>query len=271
MRRLPARAAHVLVLRTPLCCRLIATTSSLRLESPALDAAERLVNPTPATPATGPPGLAPDDPRVVWREYWSVADEAPYYHNLKTNEVTWFIPEGFLTRFPNFHAANDELVVGTDGRVTRAVEGEEAPSTPSVQKALTLKQKLALYGSGGLLLYLIIHNVCLFTVFVSIYVLEIDLVGFARSYGFNIKKSSDIGDDQKRKPGFLSTFFTAVLLNKMTVPGQLLLTLLLAPRFVPTLQPFANRAIPALKRWFPFLPFKGGKAIKKKTPPAATS
>lgn len=221
------------------------------------------------TPATG---LAEDilsstDACVEWREYWSLEDDMPYYHNLKTNEVTWDVPEGIPTRFPTYHSRNENIRIDAEGRVQFPQKDGPLKPGEATTSPLTLKQKLALYGSGGLCLYLIIHNICLTCVFVALYVLEWDLVGLAQSYGFNIKRSdgnetvanSDGTVTIKRGASFLSTFVTAVLLNKLTVPLQIGTTLLLAPRFVPLLTPIANRIALAIGPWLPF----AGHASKK--------
>lgn len=251
---------------TVCCNRGFISTAARRcaLNSAALSAAERIANPSQATPASGPAGgvLSPDDPRVVWREHWCVAKSMPYYHNMTTNDTTWTVPDNFVTRFPTYHAQNSpNVAVHPDGRVTHRTGKEAADELPVVDAAnLPLKKKLALYGSGGLILYLIIHNVFLFCVFTSMYFFGIDLVHIARSYGFNAKGSEeDSAEDdpnatkKKKNPTFVGTFVTAVLLNKMTVPLQLVITLTLAPRVVPKLQPLANRFIPKLKRMIPFL------------------
>jgi hypothetical protein len=213
--------------------------------------------------------VSTSDSAVEWREYWSLEDEKPYYHNLKTHIVTWDVPEGFPTRFLSHHNFNSNLKVDSDGRV-RAPD-KDSKAVPGA--SLSLKQKLALYGSGGLMLYLIIHNICLTCVFVSIYFLEWDLVGVAQSYGFNIKKSHSAEGgaegDTKRKGSFLGTFVTAVLLNKMTVPLQVAATLMLAPRFVPLLTPFANKVVPVVRAWFPF--GKKASAVKIHAAAAATA
>ncbi|CUG06477.1 GPI-anchored surface protein, putative [Bodo saltans] len=229
------------------------------LNTPALDAAKRIARPSADHPATGAAEnvLSLSDAAIEWREYWSPEDEQPYYHNIKTQVVTWDVPEGFPTRFPAHHKFNENFKIDSNGRVQAASTDK---TNEAVQGAsLSLKQKLALYGSGGLLLYLIIHNICLTFVFVSIYFLEWDLVGVAQSYGFNIKKSHGSADvdasgatDTKRKGSFLGTFVTAVLLNKMTVPLQVVATLGLAPRFVPLLTPIANKIVPVVRAWIPF-------------------
>mmetsp|Transcript_23423 Transcript_23423/g.27141 ORF Transcript_23423/g.27141 Transcript_23423/m.27141 type:complete len:304 (-) Transcript_23423:362-1273(-) len=276
---LTARGAYVVDSRS-----LAGHTRFLRqFQSPALEAAERLTNPRVGFPASGPAESAADgDPRIQWREYWSSEHQMPYYHDLRSDAVTWEVPEGFVTRFPTYHAHNPALLVTVEGRVLRAGSATESAAQPQSSadtsgKPLTLKKKLALYGSGGLILYLIIHNICLFFVFSSIYFMGFDLVGLARSYGFNIKRAtspasstdgSTATTDTATRPSFFGTFITAVLLNKLTVPVQLMFTLLLAPRFVPLLQPFANRVIPKIKSYFPISPFGATPAA---APAAAAS
>ena len=260
------RQANFVGLRVRGVSRGIRTTTvrHCALQSAALSAAERIANPSQATPASGPAGgvLSPEDPRIVWREHWCVAKKVPYYHNMLTNETTWDVPEKFVTRFPTYHKElNQKVQVQADGTVQYLPSDGSVPTTemPLDMANLPLKKKLALYGSGGLILYLIIHNIFLSCVFCSMYFFGIDLVHIARSYGFNAKEaeaSSEMGGDTKavkKAPTFVGTFVTAVILNKMTVPFQLLLTLTLAPRVVPKLQPLANRLIPKLKRMIPFM------------------
>lgn len=146
-------------------------------------------------------------------------------------------------------------------------------------KPLSLKKKLALYGSGGLLLYIIIHDIFLFFIFTGMYVLGLDLVGVARSYGFSIiRPAADgaaaagaEGEEQKRKPSFFATLLTALILTKLFAPIQLTLTLLLAPRFVPLLEPFANRVIPKVKRVLSRLPFRRSQPAAVTAAPAAVT
>jgi hypothetical protein len=107
-----------------------------------------------------------------------------------------------------------------------------------------LKQKLAAYGGGGLILYLIIHNACLLSVFVCIRFLGIDVIGAARSWGFHVKSSENTN--------VFGAFITAVLLNKMLVPLQLFVTILMAPKFVPVLQPLAANLAPKIRKVWPF-------------------
>ncbi|ORC92536.1 uncharacterized protein TM35_000032890 [Trypanosoma theileri] len=248
---------------------------------PAVDLAYRIVCPSLKFPATstGKKVTGYRDPCVFWREYYSFDRSMPYYHHLPTNVITFEVPNGFLTRFPLFYRRRG-FFVNSENRVfsksttenrgssgensSGGAEGNNSSMPPSGDgkpssssgTSLTLKQKLAAYGGGGLLLYLIVHNVLLACIFFSLYFLHIDLVGIARSYGFSIrsdKVTSDTLDDanitstEKKYPSFWATLGISIVLNKLLVPIELAVTLMMAPVLVPRLQPFASRVIPRIK------------------------
>mmetsp|Transcript_36198 Transcript_36198/g.42309 ORF Transcript_36198/g.42309 Transcript_36198/m.42309 type:complete len:247 (-) Transcript_36198:256-996(-) len=169
---------------------------------------------------------------------------------------------------PNTNTPREDMKEDIEASPLKAptVEPKEDTNTSS---PLTLKQKLALYGSGGLLLYIIIHDIFLFFIFTGMYVMGLDLVGVATSYGFNVIHAHDDSPSEGtattaegtnaegKKPSFFATLLTALVLTKLFAPIQLPLTLLLAPRFVPLLEPFANRVIPKIKRAVSrFVPFR---------------
>ena len=206
--------------------------------SVALERAMSLTRPSVRHPATAPKAgeqLEDTDPRVCWREYWDVAAQRPYYHNLTTNEVVPNPPEGMPTRFGK-HWVTKGYNVDDLGHVRE-------PTPEDLQKnahSKGMKGKLAMYGAGGLLLYLIIHNICLAIVFSALYVFDVDLLTLAKDYGLGFSK-----EDKKEanKKTLIGTFITAVAFNKMFVPVQLLATLAMAPFLAARLTPFANVAM----------------------------
>ena len=99
--------------------------------------------------------------------------------------------------------------------------------------SLSLKKRVALYGSAGLLLYLIVHNVFLASFFTLLYGFDVDITACARWLGFNVLPQSD-------GASVWVLFFIAVAVNKGFVPVHLLITLALAPRAAPKLQPAAQ-------------------------------
>ncbi|RNE99292.1 hypothetical protein TraAM80_08261 [Trypanosoma rangeli] len=239
---------------------------------PEVDLALRVINPCREFPATQVGVELPDhsDPCVLWREYYSFDHCRPYYHNLLTNTTTFELPSGFMTRFALFcrrqgHHVDGETRVyrqtaaeGSGGSDKGAPEGPGgeggSPVPPGEGGSLTTKQKLAAYGGGGLLLYLIVHNILLACIFFSLYFLHVDLVGVARSYGFRVgsdKTESDDGGnaavDKRKSPSFWATLGASVVLNKLLVPLEVAATLMMAPVLVPRLQPFAARIIPCIK------------------------
>ncbi|EKG02873.1 hypothetical protein TCSYLVIO_006089 [Trypanosoma cruzi] len=239
---------------------------------PAVSRALPLFTPCQEFPATAVGVELPDprDPCVVWREYYSFEHRRPYYHNLLTNLTTFEVPSGFRTCFSLFHRRQG-LYVDTENRVhcqatvqgggtpdkgaPGASDGEGgSPSSPGGGGTLTTKQKLAAYGGGGLLLYLIVHNILLAAIFFSLYFLHFDLVGIARSYGFSVGDDpigsgncADAAVTKKKDPSFWATLGVSILLNKLLVPLELAVTLMMAPVLVPRLQPFATRLIPRVK------------------------
>lgn len=249
---------------------------------PGVDLARRAVQPSQEFPATWGEDepLAPSDPRIAWRELYSLDAEKPYYQNIKTMEVRWEIPEGFVTRFPRLYEANGYRVDergavfsaatdATDGSASAAggpTAGGAATALPGAKtdgvKALTLKQRMAAYGAGGLLWYLIVHSISFCCVFACLYVFRIDLIGLARSYGFDIKRSTEVAVMENKRPPFWKTFVVALVLNKMMVPAHLLITVTTAPFLVHRLEPVAARLFPAARTFVQSLMGKG-----KVTPP----
>ncbi|KAH9589277.1 protein of unknown function DUF1279 [Trypanosoma melophagium] len=247
---------------------------------PAVDLALRIAYPSLKFPATniGEKVMDIGDPCVLWREYYSFEHSIPYYHHLPTNRTTFDVPSGFLTRFPVFYRRR-RFFVNSENRVfsqsttenrgssgensAGGSEGNNSSMPPSGDgkpsssgTSLTLKQKLAAYGGGGLLLYLIVHNVLLAIIFFSLYFLHIDLVGIARSYGFNVRSGKftpdtpdgvDRTSTEKMYPSFWATLGISILLNKLLVPVELAVTIMMAPVLVPRLQPFASKVIPRIK------------------------
>lgn len=231
---------------------------------PGVDLATRAVNPSSLFPASWGKDepLVPSDPRVCWREHYSLDTQRPYYQHVQTMEVTFDIPEGFVTRFPRLYMTNGFRVdergavhrITSEGNASGAGgAGDNGSSDTAVKqrggsgvKSMTLKQKLAAYGAGGLLWYLIIHNISLACVFTCLYVLRIDLISLARSYGFNVKmESADV--DPNRRPSFWKTLVLSIVLNKLLVPVQLLFTVTTAPLLVHRLEPFAATLFPKMK------------------------
>ncbi|KPI89588.1 hypothetical protein ABL78_1253 [Leptomonas seymouri] len=226
---------------------------------PGVDLARRAVCPSQEFPATwsADEPLVPSDPRVVWRELYSLDLRKPYYQNIKTMEVQWEIPEGFVTRFPRLYESNgyrvDErgAVFRSDAPVATAAAVGEAAVGPEANidgvRTLTLKQRMAAYGAGGLLWYLIIHSASFFGVFTCMYVFRIDLIGMARSYGFDVKRTAEVPVDEDIRPPFWKTFVVSIVLNKILVPAHLLIAVTTAPFLVHHLEPIAGRLFPTAK------------------------
>lgn len=211
---------------------------------PGVDLARRVCDPSPEFPSTWSchEPLKPDDPRIMWRELYDLEEERPYYHNVKTNETSHKIPDGFVTRFPLYYKKKGYHVDEATGAVFA-----EATAKTAVPKKLTMKHRLAAYGGGGLLWYLIVHNISLACVFCSLYFFHFDLVSVARSYGFNVKRSTEVPKDPDLRPGFFKTFVLSVFLNKTLVPAQMLFSLATAPFLVKRLEPLAVVLAPRCK------------------------
>jgi hypothetical protein len=224
---------------------------------PGVDLARRAVLPSQSFPATWSEDepLAPSDPRIVWRELYSLDAEKPYYQNIKTMEVRWEIPEGFVTRFPRLYESNgyriDERGAVFRSATTTTTANKGVAGKPDSKgngvKTLTLKQRMAAYGAGGLLWYLIVHSVSFCCVFTCLYVFHIDLIGMARSYGFDIKRSAEVTVTENKQPPFWKTFVVSLVLNKMLVPAHLLITVTTAPILVHHLEPVAAKLFPAVQ------------------------
>ncbi|KAG5494582.1 hypothetical protein JIQ42_02194 [Leishmania sp. Namibia] len=224
---------------------------------PGVDLARRAVSPNQEFPATWSEDepLSPSNPRVCWREHYSLDADKPYYQNIHTMEVTWVIPEGFVTRFPRLYASNGYRV-DAKGAVFRLSTAPETPAKGTTGatvakeagvKTVSLKQRLAAYGAGGLLWYLIVHNISLACVFTCLYVFRIDLIDLARSHGFDVKRSDEVPVNEKKRPPFWKTFVLSIILNKMLVPLHLLLTVTSAPLLVHRLEPIATSLFPKMK------------------------
>ncbi|KAG5496102.1 hypothetical protein JKF63_02401 [Porcisia hertigi] len=223
---------------------------------PGVDLARRAVSPSQEFPATwsNDEPLPPSNPHVQWREHYSLDAEKPYYQNIKTMEVTWEIPEGFVTRFPGLYASNGYHVDarGAVSRSSSSATSAEGGVGPAVAKksgpnALSLKKRLAAYGAGGLLWYLIIHNISLACVFICLYVFRIDLIGYACSYGFAVKHSDGVSVNDNKRPPFWKTFVICIVLNKILVPLHLLVTVTSAPCLVHRLEPIATSLFPKMR------------------------
>lgn len=246
---------------------------------PGINLGMRVAQPSEQFPATlsEVEPLSPNDPRVVWKEHFCSEKERPYYHNLQTNEVTYTKPHGFVTRFPRWYQRNG-VQLGNEkinSVSNNSNENENSADAPHPHSKITSnqnneytsggsevggvrnfffspsakKKQLAAYGATGLLWYLIVHNVFLACVFSCIYFLNIDLVSLARSYGFHV--NSDEGKipetEKKRRPSVWQTLITAIVLNKLLVPVQILVTIGTASRAIPVLQLIA----PNVKRRSP--------------------
>lgn len=246
---------------------------------PGIDLGMRVAQPSSEFPATlsEEEPLPANDPRVEWKEHFCSEKERPYYHNLRTNVVVYNKPLGFVTRFPRWYQRNtvhDDLektdpidsggISTSNGQASSSSIG--APSHQDIANgiersgesrvrniffSLTKKKQLAANGATGLLWYLIVHNFFLACVFSSMYFLNIDLVSIARSYGFHV--SSDEGKSREaekvNRPSFWKTLITAIVLNKLLVPVQVVVTIGTGSRVIPVLQIITKK----LSRRFPLL------------------
>ena len=207
-------------------------------------------------------------PREQWREHWDLESKRPYYHNLVTNELSWNRPVGFDSRFAFYysrihqeyhlgqrteeHLANPpdgverivrvEKPAATTPVVTPSADGvasaaAPAATTPShmgpidaegaTNKKRTLKDQIKDFGVAGFLLYLIIHFASLGVVFLIMYN-GVDLSGIARSIGFDVQPSNG--------GSAAAILVVSIAVNKVFNPVQLVLTIFLAPRFVPVIR-----------------------------------
>ena len=212
--------------------------SARALQSIAIEQATRLVHPTPEHPATGDPVKDPTNPRVVWREHWSLAYRKPFYHNLMTNEVSWDLPKGFPSRFDNYwrqlatenpKEAERQGVIIKDvseatGTLAAAKLSTEGAPEVTITRKLTMKEQIMQYGHIGFILYGIIHFGMLFCVWMAIY-MGLDLGSVARKLGFNV--------DTEKKQSLMATLVVAIAVNKIFVPVQIASTLYFAPRVAP--------------------------------------
>ena len=124
---------------------------------------------------------------------------------------------------------------GETGALNAPAGGDATEGKKTTAGPLGLKARVAAFGGAGFLLYLIVHNTSLFIVFTMMYVFGFDLVALAKSYGIAIPSSLGAGG------GLFANFLVAVALNKTLVPVQLVITIALAPRFAPMLQPAASK------------------------------
>jgi hypothetical protein len=199
------------------------------VSSDAMDAAQRLIDPTAKHPATGAEAAANSaDPRVLWREHWDLLERKPYYHNLITNVTSWDMPSGFPTRFARYYARLKEEAdrVGIDtpehARAKRVAEvsGSELPKR-------TLQDRLQDYGPSGVALYTIIHFVGFISAFALLWY-GVDVGAVARKFGFDVSPTTGASKG--------TIFLGAVAINKVMVPFQILLTIALAPRLTPSMK-----------------------------------
>lgn len=239
---------------------------------PGIDLGLRVSRPSsqfPATLSEGEP-LPSTDQRVVWKEHFCSEKGQPYYHNLDTNEVTYAKPQGFVTRFPRWYQQNgialDHEGIDAGGKSTGSGsdgcehlgsstarfpqnsgsdvdERRTRRASSDLLLSKSQKKKLATFGAMGLLWYFIVHNLFLVCVFSSMYFLNIDLVGIAHSYGFHVSsnegKTSET--ERKRSPSVWKTLITAIVLNKLLVPVQMVVTIGTASKVIPVLQPICRR------------------------------
>lgn len=228
---------------------------------PGINLGMRVANPSaqfPATLSDGEP-LPQTDPRVEWKEHFCSEKQLPYYHNVRTNEVSFSVPRGFVTRFPRLHERNGQIV-DKDGAVfpskdntSEAAQDDQLDNKPTT--GLSPKQKLAAYGAAGMLWYLIVHNLFLACVFSSIYFFHIDLLSLVRSYGFHVAVV-DAPKEKKNRPSFWRSLLVAIVLNKLLVPVQVVVTLATAPRVIHILRPIAARVGPQISSFFKGLRFR---------------
>lgn len=231
-----------------------ATASATRV-LPGINLGMRVANPSESFPATlsDSEPLPSSDPRVEWKEHFCSEKQLPYYHNVRTNEVSFDVPRGFVTRFPRLHERNGQLV-DKHGAVFPSKENLESPSVSEElgdkpTSSLSPKQKLAAYGAAGMLWYLIVHNLFLACVFSCIYFLHIDLLSLVRSYGFHVS-IVDAPKEKKNRPSFWRSLLVSIVLNKLLVPVQIVVTLATAPRVIHVLRPIAAKVGPQISAFF---------------------
>eukprot|EP00759_Apiculatamorpha_spiralis_P019282 PhF_6_TR2538/c0_g1_i1/m.4310 len=144
---------------------------------------------------------------VVWREYWDVDSRKPYYHNIKENRVTWDMPDGFETTYPEYYAT----------KITSSTGG--SPGGSWVPKWLS---KVQSYGPGGMILYGIVHFGMMGVIFVLL-LLGVDFTSVAAWFGITLPQGGSL----------FATWVLSVAINKMFVPLQVMTTLSLAPKYAP--------------------------------------
>lgn len=137
---------------------------------------------------------------------------------------------------------------------TRRANGVAPPPEGTDPAKMTMKQRIGLYGTAGLVLYLIIHNILLACIFITLYVFEVDLVSIARGWGYELKflpggkhtpkeesEEAAAVEEISNDPSIIATFITAVALCKLVVPFQLTITLALCPTLAPRLNVLIQR------------------------------
>lgn len=228
---------------------------------PGLEVGMKVAQPTPQYPAgvAEEVPLSDKDSRVEWVEHYCSEKQAPYYHNLKTDEVTFEVPEGgFVTRFPQLYTRLGYHIDGNGAVQRRHVPSRETDEAdgPLIDIAkmspnLSPREKLAAYGTAGVLWYLIIHFFFWLCLFFSIYIFHFDLLSLARSYGFYVPVStSSAATEDVRRPSFWRSFVTAVVLNKLLFPIQVALTLATVPKVIVFLRPISAKVVPHLRYFF---------------------
>lgn len=224
----------------------------------AWEQAMRLADTGPKYPASGdaPNNNNPDeDPLVYWREYWDHESKRPYYHNLKTNKVSWTIPSRFPSRFLDYYQRlNEEASLGhktVDHLNAQQVQKEHtirlgekgtdsatALATDAKLANRSLKDRIKDYGPAGFILYGTIHFLSLCVVYTAM-MFGVDVAKLARSFGFDIEKQ-----DKKTKGSLVGMWLLAIAVNKIFVPIHVMMTVALAPQFVPVVR----RALQVLGR-----------------------
>jgi hypothetical protein len=194
------------------------------IHSVATEQAARVTDPSPAAPATGPaPNNAPGDPHVFWREHWDLEKKKPYYHNLKTHELLWTMPDGFNTRFLFYYRRlSEEAGVGHT-----SADHVEAQKIVGDGKARSWKERIKDYGPAGLILYGIIHFGSLSIFFTAMF-FGLDVTAVARKFGFDIEPSQG--------KSTVALYVAAIAVNKIFSPLHVLLTLALAPKVTPIMR-----------------------------------
>ena len=105
---------------------------------------------------------------------------------------------------------------------------ENSFSSPKwYQRCGSVGKMIGTYGIGGLLLYSLIHFGSLLLLFSAI-LAGVDVFSLAKSYGLNLHIGESVG-------GLFALFLLCVAANKIIAPFHLGLTLILAPRYAPSM------------------------------------